>query len=302
MYTVFDPSMLWISETDWQDEEKRLQFLDHLLQNLTYIDDYRITRIYWTETFEHLLWSAPQLPPWRKSRDWKIKIIPVINRRLQRNLKWIKCPGDLHECKVEPAMTYSYGKTEINTHFMELMHLMIIQKENVYLCLGVENQLPQNTNGYIFSCQCHQKQIIPLLINVPDDWLKFVDLEDEYWPSSIDEIDKFDKAVKIMARVKLDRNNFLHEYEYTKPFIKDIIKVKNHKEQILFSIAKRLSIRQDVASSDKGLNDKSVRGKEKEGERRFRVTEENRIHYKYGYNGSIIFLRYYADGQHDKGL
>ncbi len=78
METIFDPAILFTSEAEWFHEDKRDTFLGHLLDNLTYINNYDITRIYWTDELEEFLWNHPQLPPWRLDRDWKLKIVPTL--------------------------------------------------------------------------------------------------------------------------------------------------------------------------------------------------------------------------------
>lgn len=43
MNAVFEPSLLFISDADWADEEKQDAFLQHLLNHLTIIDQYKTT-------------------------------------------------------------------------------------------------------------------------------------------------------------------------------------------------------------------------------------------------------------------
>ncbi len=62
MRTVFDPGNLFVSESDWHDKEKKDIFLLHLLENLDHINEYKITKVYWTDELENLLWDSPQLP------------------------------------------------------------------------------------------------------------------------------------------------------------------------------------------------------------------------------------------------
>ena len=58
MKAVFEPEILFISESDWQDSEKRDTFLNHLLDNLENINNYQITRVYWTDDLEGLLFGV----------------------------------------------------------------------------------------------------------------------------------------------------------------------------------------------------------------------------------------------------
>ena len=92
----------------------------------------------------------------------------------------------------------------------------------------------------------------------------------------------------------------VYEYKFNKQFIEEIIHEQKYRQEILFNISKRLLISQNIASKDPGLKDEPVRSKK--NVRRFRVTDENRIHYMYQGKGKILFLNYFSEGEHDKGL
>ncbi len=291
-YTVFEPSILWISENEWNDSKIRDDFIDHLLNNLGFIHDYKITKIYWTESLEESLWTS-QLPPWRLDRDWRLKIVPQLNRLFSKNIEYI---NDMENtCEVEPNLCCSFNKDDIINNFLKLMHRVIINRQEIYLCLGLENQ----KDTYNFYCKCHNLKCKPQLIKRASEWFSYVDLLKDYWPRDIKDTYLLKEAISIYGRVNFNNDNYKYVYEFSDHFMKDIINTCHQKDRILYSICKRLLHNQKFASQNQGLRDEKVKGKD---ERRFRITDEKRIHYKYIEQGKIFFLRYYKDGEHDDGL
>ncbi|RLC03838.1 MAG: hypothetical protein DRI57_28765, partial [Deltaproteobacteria bacterium] len=271
MNTVFDPLMLFISETDWQDDEKRDAFLEHLLDNLENISEYNITQVYWTDELENFLWNHPQLPPWRMDRDWKLKIVPVIYNLFDKCRILTDAFDETFVFSLRPPLKCVCSRIEIHDCFTKLVHSLIGQEERAYFCVGIANQLPDNQH-YLFCCDCHAYRMEPVLINTPDDWLRYIDLENEYWPLSCssDETERFRKSLNIVAKINFPKDVFIHEYEFTEEFIESVIQERRNRRRVLFSILKRLLMDQEKACRDGGLRDEAVRTKK--NERRFRVT------------------------------
>jgi len=296
MKAVFEPEIIFISESDWQDSKKRDEFLNHLLDNLENINNYHITRVYWTEDLEGLLWDHPQLPPWRQDRDWKLQIVPIIYKAFNTAREFIQSQENLSSCLMQPVLNCSCFEGLALCAFLELMHIVIEREENVYLCLGV-NRIREE---FTFLCDCHSFQVNPVVIAKPIEWLDHIDLTESYWPSNVDEEGKFKAALQIAFK-KLDKQP-IYEYEFSKSFLRDIIKVQNHRTSIIEWTAKRLTLTKQEAARDSYLQDEELEQKKKEY--RFRITQRpssTRIHYKY-VNKKIKFLRYYDEGQHDDGL
>jgi hypothetical protein len=276
MKAVFEPEILFISESDWQDSEKRDTFLKHLLDNLENINNYQITRVYWTDDLEGLLWDHPQLPPWRQDRDWKLQIVPIIYKAFNTARKFIQSQENLSSCLMQPVLKCSCFEGLALCAFLELMHIVIEREENVYLCLGVNRRREEFT----FLCDCHSFQVNPVVIAKPIEWLDHIDLTESYWPRNIDEEKKFKAALEIAFK-KLDKQP-IYEYEFSKSFLRDIIKVQNHRTSIIEWTAKRLTLTKQEAARDSYLQDEELEQKKKEY--RFRITQRpssTRIHYKY---------------------
>jgi hypothetical protein len=107
MNTVFDPANLFITSLEWQNSTKRDVFIQHLLDNLSHITDYEITRIYWTDALEELLWAAPQLPPWRQDREWGLPMIQILYGKFSIAKEHIVNSDNLVPCLVQPELDCS---------------------------------------------------------------------------------------------------------------------------------------------------------------------------------------------------
>lgn len=298
MNTVLDPSLLFISEDAWNNESIRDLFLQQLLDNLNAINDYCITQIYWTDEIHELLWSDPQLPPWRLDRDWKLQIVPIINNLLMKNIINIEIDDVPDVCNCSPALSSNYGKSEIHICFLRLMHKVLHKGEAIFFCVGFENISP--TSNYSFFCNCGYKRMEPILINCADDWLRYIDICDTYWPSCTDDKDSLKSALNLTRKISSDKP-YLYNFDFDMKFIRSIIEEHRYRQEILSSISRRLLLNQKEASADKGLNDEPVKSKNNE-ERRFKVTRQNRIHYIYTGQRSILFMDYYGENEHDSGL
>lgn len=172
---------------------------------------------------------------------------------------------------------------------------------DIRLCLGLENIISSQSR-HVFSCNCCSPTLIPEPINCSTDWLHHIDLENDYWPSSISDLDKFVKALDIVRVRDFNNSPFLYKFEFSSRFIDELIASQSNKLKILHQSVKRLTLTSEQAACDASLRDEYLA---KKREYRFRVTprpNSTRIHYSYDRSGSIIFLRYYGVGHHDNGL
>ena len=294
MNTVFDPAILFISETDWYDEKIQDEFLDHLLDNLKNIDEYSIAKIYWNDDFESSLWDSPQKPPWRTQRDWNNQLVPYIYKLFTKNRIELNFVSNLPPCNVLPLMNKCHSDN-VNNYFLKLMHEIINKKEDIFLCLSIKNQL-SNINKYSFTCICHSNRLVPELINKPDDWLYHIDLKNNYWPNTTKEADKFMKAIEIVRGRDFGDKPFLYNYNFSEGFIRDIIGINKNKTNILESIVKRLILTRQEVGQDGSLQHEYLKH---EKQYRFRVTLDYRIQYVFSKENEIEFLNF---GKHDHGL
>ena len=302
--SIFEPSVFFISEEEWMDGEKRDAFLEHFLNHLETISSYSITKVYWTDFLEELLTNHIYSPPWVSDVKWSNQFFPILYNKFNPIKLILDLESSWEPCQSNPSLPSSKFEAEIVERFLELVHLLIDRNEKVYFCLGYDAQ-KTDCLSYCFSCECHQNQLEPTIIVNPNDWFNHVDILSVCWPKNVRDAFKLQLAIEIVLNNKLLKQitDFQYIYEFSESFIKDISKEANYREQILFSLAKRLTLTQGEAASDKGLNDEQVKGKKKKDNiRRFRVSKVCRIHYKYSKNGNLLLLNYYGEGQHDDGL
>lgn len=87
----------------------------------------------------------------------------------------------------------------------------------------------------------------------------------------------------------------MYEYSFKEDFIKDLSEVSLRRRKIITQIATRLTLTGEQARRNQSISDESVRGSS-DNERRFRITDVMRIHYKMT-GGVVGFLRLYDEGE-----
>lgn len=307
MNTLLDPSILFISEEHWQNDDLRDEFLQHLLDNLMYIDEYKITKIYWSEEIEELLWLSPQVPPWRQDKDWKMQLVPIIYNKLNSNREFLifSNSSSTATCTITPELNTDSVKDEVKNVLIKLINELIYIQQDIFFCVGKNNQLPPDYN-YIFCSQQPAASLEPELINSPNEWLRYINTQEDFWPidSSDEQVDRFITAIKLTLELRFKGNQVLYKFQLEKEFIRDILSERRlrFRKRILEHIAKRLILTTQKASKDISLQDEFI---DQSKQYRFRVTprpSSARIHYVFLGEGTINFLRYYRDGAHDDGL
>ena len=295
MNATFEPTLLFITENDWNNEQKRDNFLELLLCHLEVIDEYDLCNINWTDELQLNLVEQPNIHPWYQS-DLRNPLIATIHQKFYSRQDLI--PSHERECSIEPEFAKIFPDNEINDNFKKLIHSLLDCKEQFYLCVGSENSLVGQC--YTFNCQCNNSYS-PELINECDDWIKQLDIVDLFYPKNLQDFDnKLNNAIKVIKKKDFNNKPVLFDYEFTKQFKKDIIKAIRHRENILKSITQKLvSTSQEAKQSQ--LNDEYLIQKK---QYRFRVTQRpysTRIQYELK-SGLVRFLKYYEEGEHDTGL
>ena len=303
MNTVLEPTMLFISEAEWSIEAMRDLFLSHLLDNLKAIDDYDITRFYWSDNLECLLWMPPIRPPWRCERDWQNPLVPIIyklfhNRQIEINND--NC--SLIPATCQPPFLKNGPKNDYSNAFLAIMHYLILHNENVYVCLGQPN-IAMCRKAITFSCGCHPTALTPVIIGKSTDWYQYINESQITWPTGNNRKghECLIKAIDIYLKKYFNAySSNSNSFQITAEFIESLISVVDNQDNILRAIAKRISFTQMQSASDSGLMDEPVHGIN--NERRFRTSGCSRIHYSYSGPNSIMLLRYYGPGEHDEDL
>lgn len=298
MNAVLDPSILFISTSEWVIEEKRDMFLDKLYTLLDVISKMPDVQIYWDDFLESYLWEYPQLPPWRVDKDWKNTIVPTLHKLFNKNINLIEYKNNWNPCKVTPEIIYKYDNYKVYECFLKLMHEIIDMNENIFLCLSSEN----SASEYIFNCNCHENYINPILIKKEEDFLRNMEIENLCWPSNKDNYEEFYNTIITVKNILFKDREFKYEFRFSNNFMKDISKVTKNRKKILEQITKRLTLSFQEACTSISLHDELIVGSD---EHRIRVTQRptsTRIHYRYTEDNLIEFLNFYDEGHHDDAI
>jgi len=301
MNGLLEPSVLFISEEEWRNTTKRDAFLEHFLSHLEIISSYSITKIYWTDDLEELLINHAYSPPWVSDANWRNQFFPILYKNFNPVKLIIDSGLNWNACQSDPVISCPHINAEILERFLEMAHFLIDKNEKVYFCVSFDKQ-KADCSTYRFFCNCHDNHLEPIVVSNPNDWFNHIDVLSVCWPQNIQDISKLRRAIEVVLKNKLFKqtDDLRCNYEPSESFIKEISKETKYRENILYSLAKRLTLTQGEAASDQGLKDEPVKGKR--GVRRFRVSGVCRIHYQYSNTRDLILLNYYGEGEHDKGL
>jgi hypothetical protein len=180
---IFEPSLVLIADENWYDESYKDAFLDLFLTHLELLDKYDLTKIYWTDALNAILFESPNEHPWYSS-DLSTPLILTIHQKFYQLLELI--PPFETVCNVTPPLKINYQKREAQEEFLKMIHTLIDFEEPTFLCVGLENQLTKE-QIYSFSCDCHEKLYFPILLNQLKDWLQHVDIVEKFYPNDIDQ-------------------------------------------------------------------------------------------------------------------
>jgi hypothetical protein len=312
MNALFDPSLLFIADTDWDDDKKRDDFLTHLTDNLQSMNEYDLANIWWTDELQTILVGEPNMHPWYGS-DLSNQIVVILHQKFYNRLDYFEESETV--CDISPPLKITYTNANAHEHFLRLAHNLIVFEEPFYFCIGLENQLLGSDN-YVFSCECHHLNYTPILINVATDWLQYIDTKFiitvlDYFPKTVENFEaQFTKGMEFIKKQYFPKKDYLFEYEFTKNFQKSIISRTTFQEEIFIAVVKKLVLNaKEAANSD--LHDEFIKkiknpilGKPQQMLYRIRVTQRpssTRIQYVLDGN-KIIFRQYYGEGEHDDGL
>lgn len=173
--TVFEPSMLFIHEDDWNDEVVRDDFLSHLEKHLMFISEYKVTKIYWNDELESYLWSYPQRPPWRLSRDWSNPLVLILYRLFSRNIILLPYFQVQNSCSITPDLNDAYNRN-ILVAFLKIVHELIHREQKFILCLGIKNK-SFSDRDFLCTCNCFGTSLSPEIVYDPNDWLNISEIE-----------------------------------------------------------------------------------------------------------------------------
>ena len=290
---LFDPQVFLSSDHVWDCPKSRNVFLDQLDKHLEFIDSLGDAYILWCDEFDARLWSHPQLPPWKKSREWDIRLSQILYRNLTKHRKRIDI-SQLVQGECHPPVHCSC----LIAHdiFLRLVTAVFRNALTPHFC-------PSNDN---ITNEDHRFRAAPTdpwsqfqEVRGPEDWPKKIVATQMFWPISKNNGGRFRKCIELVALSKDIALGQLQRFSFTHRFIEDLLPA-SRKNRIAEIIVHRLTLSMQEAARDPQLQDEQLAS----GERRFRVTPRPsslRIHYEF-LNGELVFQRFYDEGHHDDGL
>jgi hypothetical protein len=248
---------------------------------------------------EELLWSDPALPPWRVDRDWKLKLVPIIATKFRRAVKFLDVSVNCEEIDFLPSGSLAPVREDIFRAFCCLSHQAALNAEELILCLGQ----PQDAQAPVsFSCGACALDVTVRPVGSPTCLGRDREVASEFWRlAEVKSAADIDYLLGTALRWQAGNATARYLASYSRSFVEDVASAAN-KGAIFEALAKRISKTEDEARHDKGLHDEPVKGSEKEGTRRFRVSIAERIHYDYPAAQEIRFVEFFPEGHHDDGL
>lgn len=292
-YAILDPSLLYISEESWLDEELRDDYISHFSELISSIDNEDNVDIAWSELMDELMWESPIQLPWKKDKFWSQTLIPQIYRKMENNFDRLNTNNS--GCDINPE--FSITRDDFYSEFKKILVEVYPVNFVPFIALGKDN-IEIKERNYI-----HNRKNLnpsPNYIISKDCFLKEIDLENTMWPINKDDSATFESAISIKIKRDLNNSPILYKFKFSKPFIKRIANERDDRDKILTSVARRLILNSNDASKDPCLQDESL----SKSERRLRVTprpSSKRIHYN-KVKDTLEFTTFYGASEHDDGL
>lgn len=136
--------------------------------------------------------------------------------------------------------------------------------------------------------------------NEPHESLLVDQLIPVLWPKNRSEANQIRQMIEIAA----DREKIKYQFTFSQKFIKGLVKVTDfrRRREILLKMIERLETSEAEAVMNQ-LHDEIIWRSPEKNTRQFRVSHRpasQRILYRYGENGEMIFLKYKIHSQHDE--
>lgn len=290
---LIDPTLLFTSPEAWHDPDRRDTFIERFLETFRCLEEYRLGTLLISDELEALLYEDSQASPWIKDRDWKNQILPILFRKLQLLKKSVVVTDQ--EATVTPPLPCP-ARSVVQSAFMRLVYSVLSRPERVGLALCGDNA-PSDV-GYTWR-KGLGSPLTPLRWEIAPERLMRLVNPLKLWPSATSGESGLRHLVDAEIRLTFEVRNAVQSYAFEPTFIEDIVRHRQHHAEIVWALARRLSLSQQEATNSKGLGDEELRGKD--GQRRMRCSREHRIHYRYN-SGKLLFQRFFGDGEHDDGL
>jgi hypothetical protein len=295
---LFDPNLLFADPIRWKDEVYKDDFIANLLDHLEALENIPESRLLWSDDLEADLWTSPTVPPWRADRDLAVPLIPIVIKHLARLRHLIYDHRHLPVAHLTPCLVTPPAKPDSMLETRRLISYcvlagsswnIVLAPSNVHAAQNLEIEVGRTTTN-----------LVPVVSTCC--WAGLPEVRRTCWPAhGRDDGRRFRAFIGWLTdHLFCDVAGATRhtQYEFSKEFLESLRSHLQSSEIISNAICKRLALGQMHSVNDSGLRDEAVRTS---SERRFRVSGSCRIHYHY-VKGSLVFSRYYSEGEHDDGL
>lgn len=287
MYYIICPTLLFINNVDWENNNIREQFIKNLAKLIEYIQNNNL-KILWCTELDELLWMHPVLHPWLDKSN--ISLIKSLDKYIVRiSVK--------NACIVDPPIITNIIEKDITFPILLLSHSLISQCNNFNFFID-----KINNHSFTFSCKCHQIKLSPNIIYIFDDTISITKEIHNKWDKIKEDYTIFTQLLEVIRTQYFPDKEFVYEPQYESSFIRTIYKTTDKKERILYDIAYRMTLLPIEVSQIQGFHDEDINGQKKNKQKRsFRVNDVCRVYYDYKENNVMIFKQYTGSDGHEKG-
>lgn len=194
-YAVLEPSVISISDEEWDCEIQRDNFLEHFNLIIKNIDSNKGLVIAWSACADELIWGNPQRPPWKKDKSWSNTLIPIIFKFMQKNSDYIEIHDDFLECKITPP--FNFIRDDLYNNFKILLAHLHFNCKGISIPLGLKN-IP--SKEYDFKVSDKALSPHPKLISCTKEFLEKINVEEEYWPSTINDDELLKEGILFLLK------------------------------------------------------------------------------------------------------
>ncbi len=306
MIHLAESHFFFISPNDWSNSDSRGRFLQKLLWLLDNLTEFHPSKLAWCVELDELLWSSPQIEPWRLDTVTRNKLTPIIYKRLPALQAYFEI-SKLQKifCSEEKVMECC-NRTPGAFVLKNLAHTVAqVDQQLISIILSSEFSPRPGRGNIVLTCDCHSPLEITT-ISTKKEWISNYDFINILWPTSrcSDAASRLEKAIQytlILSSSESDEvaQKFLFSPIFTNRFISDLISIVDERGPVLEALGRRLTIQTHEATNSSSLEDETIKGGD--GMRRMRVNSAARIHYKITATG-MVFFRYYGESEHDDGI
>lgn len=292
MISIFHPSLIFCTQTNWSNPNFRGTFINNLFSHLDQIENLKI-KVAWSNEFFNYFW---QNSPWTDSY-YENYIVEIIYPKLNNLFEFISSPCNI-ECEMDTNILNDFSE-EIQREWLIIIHRLLHIQTKTFVVIGLDLNVQNNSITVFCNCDGYMEECFSI-INDPSDWYIKVDYM-EKCPCELDGWDdNFKIAVQLCREQEYNFRDFktkLEDINFSNNFKGNFLDLDESKrKRIIKSITKLLTFTHPEAGRDGGLQEEVINGRF-----RIRISQGERVHYEEN-EGKKLFLDYTPSSRHDAPL